>query len=147
MSQGHLSALHAHWSRSSSSRAPPSLSNQTVLMGPCRSQQLRALCQFSSVAQSCLTLLNTADSSTPGLPVHQGRALCREPLMLPGPGRGRPGLGLLYQTRVRSPGFTAPRRMCLLDIYSSHSAQNTREWLAIFFLLFLFFLKAPLHQS
>ena len=27
--------------------------------------------QFSSIAQSCLTLFNTMDCSTPGFPVHQ----------------------------------------------------------------------------
>ena len=47
----------------------PCLLNQGAML-PGESQAL-LLSQFSSVAQSCLTLFDPMDCSTPGLPVHQ----------------------------------------------------------------------------
>ena len=47
-------------------------SSQELKNGACNSVKVKALVevQFSSVAQSCLTLCDPMDCSTPGLPVH-----------------------------------------------------------------------------
>ena len=144
-SQGHFSALCMLTGQEQQQQGPTQ-PNQTVLMGPCGSQQLRALCQFSSVPQSCLTSRpHGQQHARPPCP--SGKSSLQGAANAPGSRERSTSAWLALPNRSEVPGFVAPRRMCLLDTYSSHSAQNTREWLAIFFLLSLFFLNAPLLQS
>ena len=54
---------YTYWSQNRKVEKPPTLDKPACV-------PTTVLCQFSSVTQSCLTLCDPMDCSTPGLPVH-----------------------------------------------------------------------------